>query len=243
MKWNIIVGSLVLGLGLSTQSFGLDLLDRMLGVNYNGCCGKATCCETKCADPAPSCGCDAPCAVSCDPCAVRCRRTPILDLLRSHKCKKAACCDSGCADPACGCEAAADPGCGCEPACGAEPASCARRASPSVAVSRYWTSCASEFASPAAAKRAVRNRRAAVRPWWIRAAVVSRPVVPTSCASRSAAACRCSTGSSIAAARWRAATTAVRTPAVAASRAAVSNPLGRPATARRKRMTRSDRPQ
>ena len=37
MKWNILVGSLVLGFGLCTQSFGLDLLDRMLGTNYNGC--------------------------------------------------------------------------------------------------------------------------------------------------------------------------------------------------------------
>jgi hypothetical protein len=130
MKWNIIVGSLVLGLGLSTQSFGLDLLDRMLGVNYNGCASKATCCETPCADPAPSCGCDAPCAVSCDPCAVRCRKTPILDLLRSRKCRKASCCDNGCADPVCGCEAVVDPGCGVDPACGAEPSCCAPACKP-----------------------------------------------------------------------------------------------------------------
>ena len=81
MKWNILVGSLVLGLGLSTQSFGMDLLDRMLGMDYNGCCDTASCCETNCVDPGPSCGCE----TGCD--AVRtvrkkCRKTPLLDLLR-----------------------------------------------------------------------------------------------------------------------------------------------------------------
>ncbi len=65
MKWNILVGSLVLGLGLSTQSFGMDLLDRMLGMNYNGGCDKASCCETSCCDPGPSCGCE----TGCDACA------------------------------------------------------------------------------------------------------------------------------------------------------------------------------
>ena len=133
MKWNILVGSLVLGFGLCTQSFGLDLLDRMLGTNYNGCSDKASCCDTPCADPGPSCGCDTGCDVQCVPCKPKCRRTPLLDLLRScHKCKKNACdgnCDATCADPgcgvedpACGCEAACDPGCGAEPACGCEQA-------------------------------------------------------------------------------------------------------------------------
>ena len=37
MKWNILVASMVLGLGLSTQGFGFDLLDRMLGANGCGC--------------------------------------------------------------------------------------------------------------------------------------------------------------------------------------------------------------
>jgi hypothetical protein len=31
MKWNILVATMVLGLGFSTQSFGFDLMDRMLG--------------------------------------------------------------------------------------------------------------------------------------------------------------------------------------------------------------------
>ena len=108
MKWNILVGSLVLGFGLSTQSFGMDLLDRMLGTNYNGCCDKATCCDTPCADPGPSCGCDTGCDVQCVPCKPKCRRTPLLDLLRGcQKCKKSSCdggCDATCADPGCGAE-------------------------------------------------------------------------------------------------------------------------------------------
>ena len=97
MKWNILVGSLVLGLGLSTQSFGVDLLDRMLGMNYNGCCDKASCCETTCCDPGPSCGCETGCD-ACAPCAKKCRKTPLLDLLRGCG-KQKSCCDSGCSEP------------------------------------------------------------------------------------------------------------------------------------------------
>jgi hypothetical protein len=121
MKWNIFVGSLVLGLGLSTQSFGMDLLDRMLGTNYNGCSDKAASCDTPCADPGPSCGCDTGCDVQSVPCKSKCRKTPLLDLLRGcKKCKKSSCdggCDTGCADPGCGVEPACDPKCGAEPAC------------------------------------------------------------------------------------------------------------------------------
>ena len=47
MKWNIIIGTLVLGVGLCSQSFGYDLLDRMLGSKGCGCESKAGCCETK----------------------------------------------------------------------------------------------------------------------------------------------------------------------------------------------------
>ena len=45
MKWNIIIGTLVLGVGLCSQSFGFDLLDRMLGVNGCGC--ESKCCDSK----------------------------------------------------------------------------------------------------------------------------------------------------------------------------------------------------
>ena len=37
MKWNVLLGTVVLGLGLCTQSYGFELLDRMLGVNDCGC--------------------------------------------------------------------------------------------------------------------------------------------------------------------------------------------------------------
>ncbi|MDP6444001.1 MAG: hypothetical protein QGG36_25145 [Pirellulaceae bacterium] len=49
MKWNILLGTMVLGLGLCTQSFGFELLDRMLGVSGCGCESKAkgNCCESK----------------------------------------------------------------------------------------------------------------------------------------------------------------------------------------------------
>ncbi len=115
MKWNIFVGSLVLGLGLSTQSFGFDLLDRMLGADYGGCCEKAACCETSCGcEVDPGCGCDDGCATKgCG--KAKCRR-PLLDLFKSHKCNSGCadkCCD---VDPGCGCEVV-DPGCGCNDGC------------------------------------------------------------------------------------------------------------------------------
>ncbi len=43
MKWNMILASLVLSVGLCTQGFGFELLDRMLGISGGGC-------ETKCCD-------------------------------------------------------------------------------------------------------------------------------------------------------------------------------------------------
>jgi hypothetical protein len=45
MKWNIIIGSLVLAVCVSTQSYGFELLDRMLGLKGCGCEAKS--CETK----------------------------------------------------------------------------------------------------------------------------------------------------------------------------------------------------
>ena len=61
MKWNIIIGSLVLSLALSTQSYGFELLDRMLGLNGCGCEAKS--CETKadakCGAEKDKKGCDA----------------------------------------------------------------------------------------------------------------------------------------------------------------------------------------
>ena len=113
MKWNILVGSMVLGASLCGQSFGGDLLHRLMG--GHGCGAASSCCDTTVADP--SCGAEiaAPCgngcgqgptcgaeiaAPACDPCAaaagpscgveVGCGpvcRTPVLDKLKGLKCK------------------------------------------------------------------------------------------------------------------------------------------------------------
>jgi len=81
MKFKIMVGSLVLGLGLCTQSFAFDLLDRMLGINGCGCnngCAAKSCCEKPagCAAPAacvqkPSCVAPAPTCAAPAPTDVR----------------------------------------------------------------------------------------------------------------------------------------------------------------------------
>ena len=211
MKWNILVGSLVLGLGLSTQSFGLDLLDRMLGTNYNGCCDKATCCDTPCADPGPSCGCETGCDVQCVPCKPKCRKTPLLDFLRScKKCKKSSCdggCDAGCADPGCGVEPACDPGCGVDPACGCDNGCETAAAAPRSAVVRCWTCsvvthckkncCDAGCADPGCGASPL----AAAKPLVIRAVALS-PLAVAKCSSavrvRSVAACHCWIASSVA---------------------------------------------
>ena len=46
MKRTIMTMALVLGCTLCSQSFGFDLLDRMLGVK--GCGSSAECCDTGC---------------------------------------------------------------------------------------------------------------------------------------------------------------------------------------------------
>jgi len=112
MKFKVLVGALVLGLGLCTQTFAFDLLDRMLGINGCGCnsgCAAKSCCtkpadcaqKPSCAAAAPTCGADNGCNKGC----------------KSNCCRKIRCsnkCNSGCAAPTCG---AAAPSCGCEKAC------------------------------------------------------------------------------------------------------------------------------
>ena len=76
MKWNIFVGSMVFGACLSGQSFGGDLIHRLLGGNGVG--AKSSCCDTSVVDPScgaemaagagPSCGTEIA-APACDPCA------------------------------------------------------------------------------------------------------------------------------------------------------------------------------
>jgi hypothetical protein len=135
MKWNIAVAALFVSAAMCTQSFGFDLLDRMLGGSGCGC--DTQCCETAadcceadpgcgCEDTAPDCGCDAApscgCESDCNPC---CRKPLIqINIPKIRLCVRDRCCeDAGCdEDPACGCDAAADCGCDAAPSCGCESA-------------------------------------------------------------------------------------------------------------------------
>ncbi len=133
MKRITLTLTMALGCLMTTQSFGFDLLDRMMGSKGCGCdtacceapvdphCGAETvaCCpaEPVCGCEAPACGCEAP---ACDSCCTP-KRAGLLNRLFSG-CKKSSCCDDPCAEPACGCE----PVCGCPevPACGCEAPAC-----------------------------------------------------------------------------------------------------------------------
>ena len=94
MKRMLFLGALVLGVTVCSQSFGFELLDRMLG-GHKGC---TSCCEPDCG---AANGC---CADACEPgCGA------------GNGCAEPACgAGNGCAEPACD----AGNGC-CEPACGA----------------------------------------------------------------------------------------------------------------------------
>ncbi|MFM9024602.1 MAG: hypothetical protein ACKON7_04575, partial [Planctomycetaceae bacterium] len=148
MKRMMFLGALVLGVTFCSQSFGFELLDRML--SHKGCCG--SCCEPGCDAGAgcvdPGCGagngcvdpaCDAGagcCEPACDAgagcCGVRkCRKKcNLFGGLKGlfHGCKKYGCCEpacdagAGCVDPGCGAgNGCVDPGCGAGNGC-AEPA-------------------------------------------------------------------------------------------------------------------------
>lgn len=107
MKWNMLVGSLVLGASLCTPSFaGHGLLDRMMGLRGAGC--DSTCCDTGCG-AGPSCGCEVAPSCGCEnACGPACGVGP------SCGCENA--CGVG---PSCGIENACGvgPNCGCETAC------------------------------------------------------------------------------------------------------------------------------
>ena len=136
MKRMLFLGALVLGVTVCSQSFGFELLDRMLGHHGctsccepgcdagNGCCEPACGAGNGCAEPACGAGngcaepaCDAGagcCEPSCG--AARCRKKHDLfgGLKGLFACKKrhhgcTSCCEPGC-DAGNGC---------CEPACGA----------------------------------------------------------------------------------------------------------------------------
>jgi hypothetical protein len=142
MKIKMMIGALVLGLGLCSQSYANNLLDRMLGANGCGC--ETNCCTTSCCkpklikpkccepvvapkccvvvDPAPVCGCESSCG-----CETKCCREGILTKLH-NRLKARRCCKPACPST-CGCEVAvAAPTCGCEVAshCGCETTSCCK---------------------------------------------------------------------------------------------------------------------
>jgi hypothetical protein len=135
MKCNAAIAALMLAMGLSTPSFGANLLDQMLSLRTSGrgCCAtscQTNCCPTACAPAcghdaacAPACGCDNACQPACQP-ACGCDRGHGLGLGlfsgRGNKCCHNTCgCDAqACCPPACGCDhgaAACGPAaCGCD---------------------------------------------------------------------------------------------------------------------------------
>jgi hypothetical protein len=154
MKRMMFLGALVLGVTVCSQSFGFELLDRMLGCKgCTSCCepacdAGAACCEpacdagAACCEPACDAGvacCEPGCAADAGCCGVRKKCTPIRDFLRAlHSAKKCGGCTS-CCEPDCsaGCEPDCSAGC-CEPACAASPNCSASTKTPGkiVAVSR-----------------------------------------------------------------------------------------------------------
>lgn len=100
MKRIKFVGAMVLSLAVCSQSYGFDLLDRMLGAKKGcGCAAPvSTCCE-----PAPVC-CE-PAPVCCPPAPKVCEPAPV-------------CCEAPKCAPACEpvCETACEPACdSCDP--------------------------------------------------------------------------------------------------------------------------------
>lgn len=108
MKCNAAIAALMLAMGLSTPSFGANLLDQMLGLRTSGrgCCAtscQSNCCPTACCDTAcaPACGHEAAyqsacgCDNACCPSTCGCDRGGLLGLglLSGHGSK---CCPSTC---------------------------------------------------------------------------------------------------------------------------------------------------
>lgn len=124
MKWNVAVASLVASLAICSQSFGFDLLDRMLGGSGCGCA--SSCCETQstCCDVGPSCGCDM--VSACDPCGDPCCNKPLIEVnlpkIRPLFKINRSCGCGGCEviAPTCGCDMTPSCGCGAAPSCGCD---------------------------------------------------------------------------------------------------------------------------
>ena len=112
MKMNILVGSMLLSASLCGQSFGGDLLHRLLG--GRGCGASSSCCDTSVADPS--------CGAEMAPCGSGCGAGP------SCGAEMAAPCGSGCAAPSCAPSCGAEiASCGSAPSCGVESSCCGPR--------------------------------------------------------------------------------------------------------------------
>jgi hypothetical protein len=145
MKWHMILGALVMSVSLSTQSFGFELLDTLLGMNSGcGCAAPTSCCEKPCGDVGccakrsrcckPACcapACEATCAAA-PACAVACDSAPSCGCAAQScgSCCKSRChhhrrgCNSGCGS-SCGCAApACEATCDSAPSCGCAAPSC-----------------------------------------------------------------------------------------------------------------------
>lgn len=144
MKRTILTMAIVIGCGISSPSFGFDLLDRMLGIKCGSSCDTAACdaaaegeepacgceepacgCEAPGGSEEPACGCEEP-VCGCEPAAEGCDSPAAKKCggLLSKMFPSMSGCDSSCdtgaeEDPACGCEPAGD---GCEDACDSAPA-------------------------------------------------------------------------------------------------------------------------
>ena len=124
MKWTSFLGVLVLSLGLCSQTFGFELLDRILGIGNSGCCESSCGCEAE-----PECGCEAEpdCGCEAEPdCGCEsdgsCKSRNLGGILGSGSLLSSLFSGKGCceAEPECGCEAEPECGCEAEPECGCE---------------------------------------------------------------------------------------------------------------------------
>ena len=103
MKWKMVLGALVVSAGLCTQSYGFELLDRMLGIHHhssgcNSCCEPA-CCEPACCEPT-CCEANACCEPACCEKSACCGNGCGNDCCEPSCCEADACCDS-CCDTGC----------------------------------------------------------------------------------------------------------------------------------------------
>jgi hypothetical protein len=140
MKWKLFLGAVALSFGLGGQSFGHELLGKMLRC-HKACapsCCETTCCEkTSCepacapapvCEPAPVCcdaapACESACEPACDACDPCCCQRVKIDLFagvrglfEEIRCRRMArlACRSTCCEPAPVC---CDPAPVCEPVC------------------------------------------------------------------------------------------------------------------------------